>query len=249
MEKTLAQRLREEFDLTGPMAAWIVFTHIFVLGSPLALIWAVYRYGDLLPNPMPYPVMILVATAIYIGATAFEVAQNSADRWYLTEATLSVADLFFNSFMTFAFCLYTIGFYPNPWLAAVTIVFTVAYPFAYIKEHPSARGLSGTVILLACVSVYLFTGDPAAFLFMLGNMLGVFFILFLVKRHAQWMHGWGAFFFGLGFLGWPFAIVNSANGTQLGWPVVIVAFAVTALILGALRPLANRAKATPRQFG
>jgi hypothetical protein len=95
----------------------------------------------------------------------------------------------------------------------------------------------------------MFTGDPAAFLFMLGNALGVFFILFLVKRRAQWMHGWAAFFFGLGFLGWPLAIVNAASGTRLSWPVTIGLFAVGALSLAALSPFVNKAKATPRQFG
>ena len=98
------------------------------------------------------------------------------------------------------------------------------------------------------MSLYLLTDDPAVFLFMLGNAAGVFCILFLMKRRAQWMHGWGAFSFGLGFLAWPWAIINAVNGTQLSWLVTAGLFVAGAIVIGALTPLFSNAKATPRQF-
>ena len=111
MEKSFPQRLKEEFDLPTPVAVWVVITHIFVLASPLALIWAIHAYGHWLP--LANPILVQFASAVYIAATAFETAQNSADRWFLTEATRSVADLFFNSLITVAACMYTMGFYGN----------------------------------------------------------------------------------------------------------------------------------------
>jgi len=248
MNLSFKQQLRQEFDLTAPMATWIVITHIFVLACPLALMWAVGAYGDSLSGLFAYPILVQLASAVYIGSTAFEVAQNSADRWYLTEATRSVADLAFNAFMTVAFCMYTIGFLGLGWVALVAIALTLVFPFAYIANHPSHRGLSGTVVLIATIGLYWTTRDPAAFLFMVGNGLGVFFITIMVKRLAQWMHGFGAFFFGLGFLSWPWVLINTVNGTPLSWSAFAGIVVAIGILIAVLTPFLSRAKETPRQY-
>lgn len=248
--KTFAQQLREEFDLPVSTAVWVVATHIFVLACPLSLIWAVDVYGDSLPTAFANATLVKIACAVYIGATAFEVAQNSADRWYLTEATRSVADLFFNALMTFAFCLYTIGFYRNIWLALVTTLLTVVYPLAYIKNHPSHRAISGTVVLIATISLYLATSDPVAFLFLVGNGIAVYFISFLIRRHAQWLHAWGAFLFGVAFLAWPWAVFNAATGQTKSWFFVAGVTAGVGLLAAIFTPFVSKLEATPRQqFG
>jgi len=248
MNEVTGQQLREEFDLAAPMAAWIVITHIFVLACPLVLMWAVAAHGDSLSGLIAYPILVQLASAVYIGSTAFEVAQNSADRWYLTEATRSVADLTFNAFMTVAFCMYTIGFLGLGWVALVTVALTLVFPFAYIANHPSHRGLSGTVVMIATIGLYWITRDPVVFLFMVGNGLGVYFITMMVKRLAQWMHGLGAFFFGLGFLSWPWALINTVNGTPLSWPAFAGIAVAIGIVVAVLTPFLSRAKETPRQY-
>lgn len=249
MNSSFAQQLREEFDIPTPIAVWVVLTHIFVLACPLALIWAVDKYASLLPQALDNATLVQLASAVYIGATAFEVAQNSADRWYLTEATRSVADLFFNSFMTVAFCMYTIGFYGNIWMSLAAVILTIIYPFAYIKNHPSHRGINGVVVLLATVSLYLATGDPVVFLFLVGNALAVYFIVYLMKQREQWLHGWAALIFGLAFLPWPWAIVNAANGQTTGWAWVAGITVAAAALAAGLSPLLSRMTPTPRRFG
>jgi hypothetical protein len=248
MSADYGQRLRQEFDLMPPMAVWIVVSHIFVLACPLLLIWAVDNYSDLLVKPFAHATLIHIASAIYIGATAFEVAQNSADRWYLTEATRSVADLFFNSFMTLAFWIYTVAFLGLGWVASAAGALTMLYPFAYIWNHPSHRSINGTVVLIATAGLFAVTGDPATFLFMIGNGVGVFFITFVVKQRAQVLHGWAAFAFGLGFLSWPWSIRNAANGTQLSWITFAGVVGVIGVLLGLLAPVLRKAKATPRRY-
>jgi len=245
---SFSQQLREEFDLPTPIAIWVVVTHIFVLSCPLVLIWAIDKYAGLLPQPLANATLVQLASAVYIGATAFEVAQNSADRWYLTEATRSVADLFFNAFMTVAFCMYTIGFYGNFWMSVAAIILTIIYPFAYIKNHPSHRGINGTVVLLATASLFLVTGDPAVFLFLAGTGLGVYLITFLVKQHAQWLHGWAASVFGLAFLAWPWAIFNAGNGETTSWGLVIGMTVVAGIVVAGLTPFLAKMSATPRRF-
>jgi hypothetical protein len=247
MSEAFRDQLRQEFDLPAPIAIWVVLTHFFVLACPLAVIWAVDVYSSMLPNAIAHPTLIKLASAIYIGATAFEVAQNSADRWYLTEATRSVADLFFNSFMTLAFAMYAIGFYANVWMTGAVIVLTLLYPIAYINNHPAHRGINGIVVFLGTLSIYLVTKDPVVFLFLTVNALAVYLIVLLTKRHAQWLHGWAAFFFGLAFLAWPLAIMNAANGTAASWTFVIAVSVVIAVLAAAVTPLINKMAATPRR--
>jgi len=245
---SFAQQLRDEFDLPTPIAIWVVITHIFVLLCPLLLIWAVDIYAGLLPQALANATLVQLASAVYIGATAFEVAQNSADRWYLTEATRSVADLFFNSLMTVAFCMYAIGFYASSWMSVVAVVLTIIYPFAYIRNHPSHRGINGTVVLLATVSLYRVTGDPVAFLFLVGNGLAVYFILFLMKQRAQLLHGWAALVFGLAFLPWPWAIVSAARGEPTSWGWVIGITVMAGILAAGLTPFLKKMAPTPRRI-
>jgi hypothetical protein len=249
MDLSFERQLREEFDLPAPVAIWVVITHFFVLACPLVLIWAIDAYGSQLRLSLANATLVQLASAVYIGATAFEVAQNSADRWYLTEATRSVADLFFNAFMTVAFCMYTIGFYGNFWMSLAAIILTTSYPIAYIKNHPAHRGINGTVVLLATISLFLVTGDPIVFLFLVGNGLAVYFILFLFKQRAQWLHGWAALIFGLAFLPWPWAIANAAKGEPSSWVFVIAVSVAIAIGAAALTPVLSKMKVTPHRSG
>jgi hypothetical protein len=249
MSESFRQQLQQEFDIPAPVAAWVLLTHFFVLACPLALIWAVDVYASQLPTAIAHPTLIKIAAAIYIGATAFEVAQNSADRWYLTEATRSVADLFFNSFMTVAFCMYTIGFYSNIWMTTAAVVLTVIYPFAYINNYPIQRAASSIVVLLGTLSIYLVTRDPAVFLFLVINGLAVYLIVLMTQQHSQWLHGWAALFFGVGFLAWPWAIMHAASGQQKSWLFVAVVTLIIAAVTAALTPWLRKMSATPRVHG
>ena len=246
MSANFRQDLWQEFEIPAGVATWVLFAHFFVLASPLAVIWAVDAYAGQLSTAIAHPTLIKLASAIYIGAIAFEIAQNSADGWYLTDATRSVADLFFNAFLTLAFCMYTIGFYANIWMTVVAVVLTILYPLAYINNHPAQRGMGGVVTLLATLSLYFVTGDPTVFLFLSVTGLGMYFILLLIRQHNQWMHGNAAFLFGIAFLAWPWGIRNAAVGQPNSWLFVIAVTAAIAVIAAALLPWLRRLAATPR---
>jgi hypothetical protein len=185
---------------------------------------------------------------VYIAATAFETAQNSADRWHLTEVTRSVADLFFNSLITVAACMYTIGFYGNGWMSAVAIALTVVYPVAYIQNHPAHRGISGGVVGLATISLFLVTGDPVAFLYLVGTVFGVYLIVLLFDYRSQWLHGWAALTFGIGFLAYPWAVVNAARGAPANWALVAGVTAAVILAAASLNLILPKLKVTPRIY-
>lgn len=244
MAERFLRQLREEFDVSGGIAAWLIVTHLWVLATPLVMIWAVVAYGDTLP--LASPALVMMASAIYIGSTAFEVAQNAADRWYLTESTRSGADLVFNAGLTLAFCLYTIGFVGLNWLGLATIVLAVVYPAFYIRTIEGHRSVSGVVTLLATVALFLVTRDPAAFLFIVLNACGAYLIMTLIRHGSQWLHGWAAFMFGLGYLAWPLAIVNAARGTPTTWLQFGVITAAVIVGGAVLTPLMRRMPRTPR---
>jgi len=248
MEKTFARQLREEFDVPGGLAISLILSHLWVLAMPLVMIWAVITYADVLLIPLANPMLVVIASAIYIGSTSFEVAQNAADRWYLTEATRSGADLVFNVGLTLSFCLYTIGFVGLNWLGLAAVVLTAVYPTLYIRTTDGHRAVSGVVTLIATVALFFVTWDPAAFLFIVGNFVGAYLITTLIKHGSQWLHAWAAFMFGVAYLAWPLAIVNAANDTEMSWLQFGVITAVVGVVAAALTPLMRRLPKTPRTF-
>ena len=249
MAKTFAVQLREEFDLPAGLATWVAVTHVWVQATPLVMIWAIIACADALPTPFASVTLAVIASAVYMAATAFEVAQNSADRWYLTEATRSVADLIFNCGLTLSFCLYTIAFTGLDWLAWIAIAITAAYPALYVRTTDAHRGIGGIVVLIATLSLFFVTRDPAVWLFMVGNYIGAFLIATMLRTGSQWLHGWGAFMFGVGYLAWPLALFNAADGTPMSWSSFGIITLAAVIVVAALLPLLRRLQRTPRQFG
>ncbi|MGI9342287.1 MAG: hypothetical protein ACR2QV_05520 [Gammaproteobacteria bacterium] len=248
MEKTFTRQLREEFDVPGGIAIGLIASHLWVLAMPLVMMWAVITYADALLVPLANPMLVVIASALYIGSTSFEVAQNAADRWYLTEATRSGADLVFNVGLTLSFCLYTIGFVGLNWLGLAAVVLTIVYPAVYIKTTDAHRSVSGIVTMLATIALFFVTWDPATFLFIVGNFIGAYLITILIKNGSQWLHAWAAFMFGVGYLAWPLAIVNAANDTPISWLQFGVITAVVGVAAAALTPLLRGLPRTPRAF-
>ena len=192
----------------------------------------------------------MIASAIYIGATAFEVAQNSADRWYLTEVTRSVADLFFNSLMTMAFSIYTIGFSGNGLDRSAYDSAHRTLPVSLTsKNHPSHRGINGTVILIATTSIYWITKDPIVFLFLVFTGVGVYFITFLMKTACAVVTWLRRLFLRPGVS--CLAVGDHKTppmGSKISWLTFGIATAIIVATAAAITPVLSRAKATPRQY-
>ena len=144
--------------------------------------------------------------------------------------------------------MYTMGFYGNGWMSAVAVALTVAYPVAYIQNNPTHRGISGIVVGLATISLFLVTGDPIAFLYLVGNFFGVYLIVLLFQYRSQWLHGWAAFTFGIGFLAYPWAVVNAGRGEPASWALVAGITAAIILAVATLHLILPKLKVTPRVY-
>jgi hypothetical protein len=198
---------------------------------------------------MASPMLLYLGILVYTVGIAFEVAQNSADRWYLVEPTRSIADGVFNSLMGVGFALVAIGCSDNVWLRAAMVLFALVFPITYYKDMSLGRPLMGWLQIGANVGLYLAFGDHVVLLHLLFTFVGVFFLIYLFKTFAQWLHGLAAATFTLAILAWPLAMWRFAEGHSPSWLVTGGGAAVALLILGVFFPLAKNAQATPRKEG
>ena len=75
--------LRAQVALPTPVAIWVLAAHAIALLTPLLLLWAVYANWVFVSALAAAPGIFYVAVAFMMAASAFEIAQNTADRWYL----------------------------------------------------------------------------------------------------------------------------------------------------------------------
>ena len=82
-------QLWADIDLRGGEAVWVLLAHLYALLVPVALCVAVYEHWGYLSGATDRPSLFFVAACLLTAGSAFEVAQNTMDRWYLTENTAS----------------------------------------------------------------------------------------------------------------------------------------------------------------
>ena len=80
-------RVRSDIQLPLPTAIWVLAAHAIALFIPFVLIVAVNHHWAALQELTDYPVLFYVAAGVMMAGSAFEIAQNAVDKWYLTPAT------------------------------------------------------------------------------------------------------------------------------------------------------------------
>ena len=75
--------LRAQIDLPAPVATWVLAAHAVSFLTPLVLLWAVHVNWEYVAGQAQAPAFLYVAVALMMASAAFEIAQNTADRWYL----------------------------------------------------------------------------------------------------------------------------------------------------------------------
>ncbi len=64
---------------------WVLSAHVYALLVPLFFVFAVWANWDFLLETTDSPFLFFVAAVLMAAGGAFEAAQNTMDRWYLTE--------------------------------------------------------------------------------------------------------------------------------------------------------------------
>ena len=79
----ISQSVRAQIDLPAPVAVWVLAAHAIALLTPLLLLWAVHANWGYVAAQAAVPGLFYVAVALMVAGAAFEIGQNTADRWYL----------------------------------------------------------------------------------------------------------------------------------------------------------------------
>jgi hypothetical protein len=209
-------RLRDEIDLPTPVAIWVLAAHALTLFSPLVLVWVTHRNADALGAVLDAPFALHVGAALFFTGSAFEISQNTMDRWYYQGPYPAFADLLFNAFIAFGLgALALAAGVDGVWVVAVVVAAAVTFPVLY------------PAILLLLVFT---TG------------LNLYFLALIVRTKAQSLHGAIALTNGIGLLAVPLAMQGWLNDAPMSWRSVLsITLVLTVAAAAAWQPLSRLA--------
>jgi hypothetical protein len=247
----LSYNLRADIHLPTPVALWVLGAHLYAVFVPVALLLALDRYRPAVAALTDYPFMFYVAAGLMMAGSAFEVAQNAIDKWYLTRETASAEGTGFCDLM-FYWCIVAsqgavavacIG--DQIWVPAVALFVVAVFPFLYLRQLAPFAPLALLGLLAVAAAWYRFD-DPVILLQLLLSPLTMYFFGLLLSTGSQVLHGFttAAASSGVLFLAWGMG--GAATGQPQSWLTVALVIAVTVVTAAGLRPVLQRLPATPR---
>ena len=246
------KKIWSEVDISGPEAVWVLSAHVYALLVPLFFVFAVWANWDFLVETTYSPFLFFVAAVLMAAGGAFEAAQNTMDRWYLTEDSPSANGVGLLDFMFYwmitsgsAAAALAIGG-DQAWVWVVCALCLIALPPLYFYDLP----YFGPLTVASLVSIYLaFTtfGDPVIFLQLLLVAATMYFFHALLKTSRQTLHGFTTMAASSGSWVLIWVIVNSRNEQTDNWWLVAGITTVVVLAGIALWPVVMKLPATRRQ--
>jgi hypothetical protein len=244
---TARQRIAAQIDLPAGVAAWVLTAHALALLSPIVLMWQVHRHAAALDGVLAHPFLLHVAAACFLLGSAFEIAQNTADRWYYEGPYPAFSDLLFNFFVAAGLGFLALSVRVD---AAVVVLVLLALP-AFVGLYLTGRvpyPAMGVLGLLAVGLLLHALGDPAVVLLLaFATGLNLYLLSLIVRTRAQSLHGGIALCNGLGLLAVPAAIEGGVTGTPTSWALVLGLLAAVLVIGATAWPRLCRLAATPRR--
>lgn len=245
-------RITDDIDLPLPTAIWVLGAHLYALFVPLVLITAVTHHWAELTTLTAYPLLFYVAAGVMMAGSAFEIAQNAIDRWYLTPATGSAngtgfCDLLFYTCIVASQALVAVACMGDRlWLTLPAVAMTALFPWLYLRQIAQFVPMS-VLGLLATVAAYMQLGEPGIFLQLLLVPLTLYFFNGLLQTGNQVLHGFTTVAASSGVLFLVWGIHAGATGTSRGWFGVVLTVVITVLAAVVLRPWLYALRPTPRR--
>lgn len=245
------QQILSAVEIRGPEAAWVLIAHLYATLVPLALCVAVYNHWDYLLETVHNPFLFYVAVGLFCAGSAFEVAQNAIDKWYLTADAGSANGAGFCDFLFFwmvtagqAVCAMAIAG-DEWWVHLIATVSLILFPILYLWQVAHFAPVTITSLLVVILAYQAF-GDPVIFMQFLLVGATMYFFTMLLRTGAQIIHGFTtiAASSGLWFLVW--ALHNAAAGTQTSWAFVISMVVAVSVAGAALWPVLVRLQTSER---
>ena len=245
---TALERIGREVDIPAGVAVWVLGAHAVTLASPVLVVWVVFRHTDAVAGVLPHPFLVLVAAALFLVGSAFEIAQNTIDRWYYEGPYPAFSDLLFNTLIVGGLACLALAADPAPWLVAVVVGATVIFPVLYLAGVVPYPAM-GVVGLAAVWSLYQALQTPVVVLLLVFSTgLNLYLLAVIVRTRAQSIHGAIALSNGVGMAVIALSIAQALAPTRpTGWVPVLAVVVATAVAAGvAWRPLCDLAP-TPRR--
>lgn len=242
-----ATRMRAEIDLPTPVAVWVLVAHALTLFSPLLLVWVAHNRADELSLLLDAPFALHVTAALFFMGSAFEISQNTMDRWYYEGPYPAFADLLFNAFIAFGLGGLAIAAgLDRPWVIVVVVLAMIAFPVLYLADQVPypATGVLGVVGVGLLWQVL---DNPVILLLLVFTTgLNLYFLALVVKTKAQSLHGAIALTNGIGLLAVPIALEGAATHTPINLTVVIGITVLIGIAAAAAWAPLSRLAPTPR---
>jgi hypothetical protein len=243
--------IAKQVQIRGAVAVWVLAAHAYGTLVPLVLVVAAALHWDYLQYATDRPWFLPGAAVLLATGSAFEVAQNAIDRWYLTPDTGSALQPAFCDFFFFVLitagqaCLAVALAGREGWVVALAASLVVAQVLCYLAQRAVFAPLAASGVLVAVLGFDRF-GDPVIFLSLPVAGLTMYFFNALLKTGSQALHGFTTSSASSGpwFLVW--GIANGAAGTPRSWGFVAALVVVGALAAAAAWPVVSRLPATAR---
>ena len=245
------KQLLSEVEIPWHEAAWVLAAHAYALLVPITLITAVHFNWDYLTTTTDRPFLFYIAAGLLCAGCAFEVAQNTFDRWYLTAESPSangtgISDFLFYWLVTTgqALCAIAIGG-DTMWVLLLALGTVIIFPLCYLLQvaHFAPMGIA---TMVSIVLAYRAFGDPVVFLQLLMAAITIYFFTALLKTGAQVMHGFATLAASSGVWFFIWALNNGASGLTNSWNLVLYITLGTIFAGIALWPILVRLPPSPR---
>jgi hypothetical protein len=246
--------ISDSISLPLPVAVWVLSAHFYALVIPLVLVWAVSANWEYVTLNADMPYLFFVAVALMMAGSAFEIAQNSIDKWYLKPEQGSVngvgfCDMLFYWFVVASQAAVAIACKGDWWWMSVLVgLLALVFPVFYLKQWAPFRVL-GLLGLISLATAYLSFFNPVILLQLGLTPMTMFFFGLLLKTGAQQLHGFttSSAASGVVFLAW--GIVGAAAGEMMSWWMLLGIVATVAIVLTLLRPVLEKLPTTPLPEG
>jgi hypothetical protein len=238
-------------EIRGAEAVWVLGAHFYALVVPLVLCLVTSHHWGYLVATTDAPFLFYIAAVILVAGSAFEIAQNSIDKWYLTAETasangVSFCDMLFYGFVTAGQGIMAVAIAGDTsWVSAIALAAVVIFPVCYLTQTAQYVPMGVTGLLVA-VTGYQAFGDPIIFLSVFLPGATMYFFGALLKTGAQVLHGCttSVASSGLWFFAW--AVHNGDAGTPSSWWFGGGILAATAIVLAAAWPFVSKLPASTR---
>jgi hypothetical protein len=251
MPMKAVDQVTSQVELPWPVAGWVLGAHFYATIVPLALAYATYFYWDYLTLNIYSPFLFYIVVGLYCAGSAFEVAQNTVDRWYLTRDCGSAlgagfCDMVAFWFMTAGQAVMAVAIGGDQWwVIAIAVLAVLLFPVFYLGQKLIFLPLAVMGALTAVLAYFSF-GDPVVFLMLLLAQVTMFFFNALLATGAQVLHGFTttAASSGLWFVIW--AIHNGEADTPTSWYFIIGVVVGAVILKFALWPVLTKLPMSPR---